>query len=146
MEFSLFLLEGRVGRRKYGTMVLCFLGGFLLLNLVFNLGINVVSNTAYDSIGIFLLAGKFTLKILLSILLVLISYKRLQDINNKGFYSIVCAIPYIQIPAVLLLLFLKGTPEENKVDRNYLKTDIKSQGEIATDSYDKWLKLYKLLK
>lgn len=137
MEFSLFLLEGRVGRRKYGTMVLGFLGGVLLFNLVFNLGINVVSNTDYDSIGIFLLAGKFTIKILLNILLVLISYKRFLDINYNGFYSIICAIPYIQIPAILLLLFLKGSPEENKRDRNLLKRDIKKQQEIAADNYDK---------
>lgn len=137
MEFSLFLLEGRIGRRKYGTFILCFLGGFLLLNLIFNLGINVASNINYDSIGVFLLAGKFTLKILLNILLVLISYKRFLDINYNGFYSIICAIPYIQIPAILLLLFSKGSSEENKRDRNFLKRDIKKQEEIATDIYDK---------
>lgn len=137
MEFSLFLLGGRVGRRKYGTFILSFLGGFLLLNLIFNLGINVVSDTSYDSIGVFLLAGKFTLKILLNILLVLISYKRFLDINYNGLYSIICAIPYIQIPAILLLLFLKGSSEENKRNSNLLKSDIKKQEEIATDIYDK---------
>ncbi|WP_291571220.1 DUF805 domain-containing protein [Clostridium sp. UBA4548] len=137
MENSLFKLEGRMSRKKYGIYITALIMGFIIMNLLFDLIINLTSTFNNDTLGILLFAGKFTLKVLLSILIVLSSYKRVQDINISGILAVVCGIPYIQIPAILTLLLIKGTEGDNKYGTAPIKTKNKNRSEVAVDVFEK---------
>ncbi|GEM_PF-473351 len=137
MENSLFILEGRMSRKKYGTYIIALLVGFIIMNFFFDLIINLTATFNNDTLGILLFAGKFTLKVLLNILIILSSYKRVQDISISGILAVVCGIPYIQIPAILTLLLIKGTEGDNKYGTFPLKIKNKNRSEVAIDVFER---------
>lgn len=137
MENSLFILEGRMSRKKYGTYIIALLVGFIIMNFFFDLIINLTATFNNDTLGILLFAGKFTLKVLLNILIILSSYKRVQDISISGILAVVCGIPYIQIPAILTLLLIKGTEGDNKYGTVPLKIKNKNRSEVAIDVFER---------
>ncbi|WP_017416273.1 DUF805 domain-containing protein [Clostridium tunisiense] len=137
MENSLFILEGRMSRKKYGTYIIALLVGFIIMNFFFDLIINLTATFNNDTLGILLFAGRFTLKVLLNILIILSSYKRVQDISISGILAVVCGIPYIQIPAILTLLLIKGTEGDNKYGTVPLKIKNKNRSEVAIDVFER---------
>lgn len=137
MENSLFILEGRMSRKKYGTYIIALLVAFIIMNFFFDLIINLTATFNNDTLGILLFAGKFTLKVLLNILIILSSYKRVQDINISGILAVVCGIPYIQIPAILSLLLIKGTEGDNKYGTAPMKIRNKNRSEVAIDVFER---------
>lgn len=137
MENSLFILEGRMSRKKYGTYIIALLVAFIIMNFFFDLIINLTATFNNDTLGILLFAGKFTLKVLLNILIILSSYKRVQDISISGISAVVCGIPYIQIPAILTLLLIKGTEGDNKYGTVPLKIKNKNRSEVAIDVFER---------
>ena len=111
---DLFLIEGRMGRKKYIIYVLGIYLAYFLMHSIFNLSINYVIESSNDRIGIILIAGRFTLFIFLNILMFILSFKRMQDINISGIIAIFCIIPYFQILLIIALMCVNGSKWSNK--------------------------------
>lgn len=116
MTDDLFLFSGTLGRKKYGIYLIVFLVGYIILNFIITYLMNISSLNHKDIHAIFLLAGRFTLFVLLNILVLIITFKRIKDINGLGIFSLVSIVPYIQVVAVIALLLIKGRANENKVE------------------------------
>jgi len=113
---DLFLFSGALGRKKYGIYLIFFLLGYMLLNFIVTYLIDISSLNHKDSFGILLLAGKFTLFVLLNILVLIITFKRIKDINGLSIFSLLSIVPYIQVVAIIALLIIKGRVSEDKVE------------------------------
>lgn len=116
MTDDLFLFSGTLGRKKYGIYLIVFLVGYIILNFIITYLMNISSLNHKDIHAILLLAGRFTLFVLLNILVLIITFKRIKDINGLGILSLVSIVPYIQVVAVIVLLLIKGRTSENKVE------------------------------
>jgi len=128
---DLFLIEGRMGRKKYIIYVLGIYLAYFLMHCIFNLSINFVMESSNDNIGIILIAGRFTLFIFLNILMFILSFKRIQDINISGIIAIFCIIPYFQILAIIALMSLNGAKLGNKYGAN-VNTQVNNDEENFT--------------
>jgi uncharacterized membrane protein YhaH (DUF805 family) len=124
MTDELFLIEGRINRKKYGIYNTAFLITFLILGYSLRFLANFIAESGYDFIGILLLAGGFTLKIFLTLLLMIITYKRFHDVGLNGIFTILAVIPYVQIAVVLILTCVNGTEGANKYGENPLSDSI----------------------
>lgn len=116
MTDDLFLFSGTLGRKKYGIYLIVFLVGYIILNFIITYLMNISSLNHKDIHAILLLAGRFTLFVLLNILVLIITFKRIKDINGLGIFSLVSIVPYIQVVALIALLLIKGRASENKVE------------------------------
>ncbi|MEG0773473.1 DUF805 domain-containing protein [Clostridium sp.] len=114
MTDDLFLLEGRINRKKYFLYNAIFLMTFFILNYSLNLIGGIVAEAGYELIGIIMISAKLTLQVVITLLVMIVTYKRLHDINFNGAFAILSALPYIQIGVVLILLTITGTVGTNK--------------------------------
>jgi uncharacterized membrane protein YhaH (DUF805 family) len=131
MTDELFLFEGRMSRKKYGTYTVGFLIAFLILNYTLNFGANLLAEAGNDFPAILLFSGGFALRIFISLLSMIVTCKRFHDINTNGIFSVLSLIPYVQIAIVLVLLCIKGTKGSNR----YGEVSIRDCGPDEEESF-----------
>lgn len=118
MTDELFLLEGRMSKKKYLLYCEIFFGILIFINYFGRFIENFVAEAGYDFAAILLFSGGFSIKILIVLLIMVITVKRLHDINVNGVFTLLAAIPYIQIAVVFILCIIKGNEGANKYGEN----------------------------
>ncbi|MEG0133054.1 MAG: DUF805 domain-containing protein [Clostridium sp.] len=108
MSDNLFLLNKKIGRKKYIIYVMTFIIGIILLRLLVSHLAVQAEKTGYELLIASLMSLQITLKVFLNIILVMLSYKRFEDINLSGFWGIFSGIKFIQIPIIIALMCITG--------------------------------------
>ncbi len=99
MELSKYF-SGRINRRN-------FIYGAITLSLISAIAARIEPRT---TMGLFdLLGGVFTFFFGFSI-----AVRRLHDVNQSGWWSLISLIPLINFLLLLYLVFAEGTPKKNR--------------------------------
>jgi uncharacterized membrane protein YhaH (DUF805 family) len=114
MTDDLFLLEGRLNRKKYLLYNIIFLISFSIMDYSLSLIGELVAEAGYEFIGIISISAELTVKVFITLLIMVVTYKRLHDINFNGAFALLTVLPHIQIAAILILSTITGTAGTNK--------------------------------
>ncbi|WP_371833499.1 DUF805 domain-containing protein [Ferirhizobium litorale] len=107
-----FQLAGRLGRKGYWVAFLWHMGAVAVLTIL------------DFALGLFPVSPSFPLGLLAILYLVAATpanwtstARRLHDANFRGWWVLLCLIPYIGTPIVIVLCCLKSSPGGTRFDR-----------------------------
>ncbi|MEN9847433.1 MAG: hypothetical protein RL368_173 [Pseudomonadota bacterium] len=111
----IFSPKGRIGRLKYANYFFLHLGALIiLLNLMMPWAYGIERLEAKLGISSIILTPiLLVFSLYCVIVLIILSIRRLHDINLGGWWLLFCLIPKVHIALGLLLISIPGTPDAN---------------------------------
>ncbi len=107
MNDDLILFNKPISRKMYIIYVSILIVGFVMLELLGSF-LTAKNNRTSDYILMAcLLSFQVTLMVFLNIILFILSCKRFRDIGASWLLGILAAIVFVQIPTVIVLMFIK---------------------------------------
>ncbi|MDH5433907.1 MAG: DUF805 domain-containing protein [Gammaproteobacteria bacterium] len=108
-----FFAMTRIGRVRWLAY------NFLFFIIIFALLLGIIALT-----GAMHLEGSILFYVFFATANVILSIRRLHDMEFTGWISVFIPIPYINIPFILFLLFAHGTDDENKYGKQPPPNDV----------------------
>lgn len=136
MSDDLFLYNKPISRKMYIVYVSILIVGFIILELLGTFITAKYDKTNFYVLMACLLSFQVTLIVFLNIMLFILSCKRFRDIGTSWVLGILAAIVFVQIPTVIVLMFIKGnSSKETKESIEVVKnSDLHFERIVDNDS------------
>ncbi len=125
LNLNLFIsTNGRIGRQTWWKSFIMLNAIIFFLYLFIFLFGNPTIKNGEDISGILQAVSMIIFQLIIAVVLIVVSIKRLHDIDKSGWYYLLALVPFIGAPILIIYLgFIKGTNGPNQYGEDPLLVD-----------------------